>query len=580
MAAHVAAVHAAHGVSSMASFEALLRFRPVREGVLLSLIDALTETTEWLVRGGDRLSLIRLLDASEQASEPHTREAAAAACGQLYASGLLSATEADRVARLAVSPRINSFSRRSLLYALASHPADKLPPDVLGEVRALAWRTRPLTEEESNAGLDRVAAVTLASRPEALTDTVFLTECLGFQDGGNIRVPNSPRQLEENHAVGLLFAQEPLRFAAAMADILRQADSSAIGPALWAVRRVEHTIPLIADALLERICRMDGGRLSEPAVLKVAAGITPAGLLGREWQKLKQWMPQAREALAQTLAGLGRLAEPLATQRFNLLAQLAGDGLYPIRRAAFRALAICEEARFGALLTSWAVARTVGCEPLRQRASEGCGWLPILPAEGPLAELAWDPEKAVREACVRSAAERSERQHAASYAAMVLAATDPGDVVQHWRYGVALGKIGDDQSIELLEQRMSCDLPPSVRFWLQRVKKAIKYRWDQVTRKWPEPWFTRRSATVPMRGSIRAANGQEIEVEGYIWRTTPEPPERLASWGGWMMAGNWIDAGVNKLTLPGRQPASILVTSSQIPSGITVFTGTGEYPES
>lgn len=103
-------------------------------------------------------------------------------------------------------------------------------------------------------------------------------------------------------------------------------------------------------------------------------------------------MPQARAARAETLAGMGGLEEPLSARRFELLVQLAGDGLYAVRRAAYRALSECEQARFAAHLTSWAVARSVSDGSLQRRASGGCGWLPETAVEGPLAALAWDPE--------------------------------------------------------------------------------------------------------------------------------------------------------------------------------------------
>ena len=379
-------------------------------------------------------------------------------------------------------------------------------------------------------------------------------------------------------AVGLLFGRDPDRFAGAVANVLRQANPPAASPALWAVRRTGHRIPIVEEALLERVSMMDDGRVSDPQVLEVAAAIIPEKLLSRGWEKLEQWIPQARAALAVTLASIGHLEEALAERRFELLVRLAGDGLHAVRRAAYRSLARCEEVRFAALLASWAVAHFRGGEAVRRRASEGCGWLPEAPVEGPLAALAWDPEESVRESFVQASAERDERRLAKMYGTSVLAVAKPEDVFRLWRYGAALGQVGDDHSVELLERKLGNDLAPSVRFWLKRVKTAVKRRWDKVTQAWPEPWFTRRGVTVPLRGVIKAPNGREIEVHGYIWRTTPEPPERLYTWGGWVVGGR-LDVGENQLLLPGRRPVPILVTTLQFPSGPAVFSGAAEYPD-
>jgi hypothetical protein len=36
---------------------------------------------------------------------------------------------------------------------------------------------------------------------------------------------------------------------------------------------------------------------------------------------------------------------------------------------------------------------------------------------------------------------------------------------------------------------------------------------------------------------------------------------------------------MHEMILPGRKVVQILITNSQVPNGITVFTGAAEYPE-
>jgi hypothetical protein len=85
------------------------------------------------------------------------------------------------------------------------------------------------------------------------------------------------------------------------------------------------------------------------------------------------------------------------------------------------------------------------------------------------------------------AGDRREAEWAESYTALVLSAATPADVVRLWRYGSALAPLGDDRTVERLRERADKNLPPSVRFWLDRIRKAVQSRWDDVVRRWPEP---------------------------------------------------------------------------------------------
>jgi hypothetical protein len=86
-AAHVAAIHAAHGAGTREAFDRLLGFAPIRDGVLLSLIEALSDTADGLAQAGDRGAIERLLAAAEGDPTEHTRAAAAGAVADPLSTG-------------------------------------------------------------------------------------------------------------------------------------------------------------------------------------------------------------------------------------------------------------------------------------------------------------------------------------------------------------------------------------------------------------------------------------------------------------------------------------------------------------
>jgi hypothetical protein len=105
-----------------------------------------------------------------------------------------------------------------------------------------------------------------------------------------------------------------------------------------------------------------------------------------------------------------------------------------------------------------------------------------------------------------------------------LASAVPYDVIRNWRHGIGLCRVGDDSTVRWLESRLGAGLPPSVRFWLKRIRKGAERRWAEVTSKWPEPWYARPGHLERFSGVIRGENGEEAVLTGPLWLMPAEAP--------------------------------------------------------
>src|SRR5262249_11111977 len=159
---------------------------------------------------------------------------------------------------------------------------------------------------------------------------------------------------------------------------------------------------------------------------------------------------------------------------------------YGVRRAAFRAMARISPEALHSISTAWALLTEVNAQPaerpyvidLRRRAAEAAAWLE-LPAEGPIADLACDPEPEVRITFARCRQERLEREWTRKSLRHVLAVCDDACLLTAWKYGRALERVGDDEALERLEERRQGEIPPGVRHWLGSLIKKLRTRWDK-----------------------------------------------------------------------------------------------------
>jgi hypothetical protein len=218
---------------------------------------------------------------------------------------------------------------------------------------------------------------------------------------------------------------------------------------------------------------------------------------------------------------------------------------------------------------------------LWRRAAEAAAWLEPVPADGPIATLAFDPEPDVRETFARCRRERQERDWAGGYLGHVLAVRDGNSLLKAWKFGRVLERVGDDKTLERLEEQRRQDLPPGVRHWLGRLIKKLRARWDEVTRSWPEPWFARRGRLERVEALVGDDAVKAKQIACWLWQVPATDLVQFSVWGGWCV-GESLPVATQTLRVPGRQPATILVTQSLIGSqrtDPTYFTGSGPYPE-
>ena len=373
---------------------------------------------------------------------------------------------------------------------LATRPPADVPPAAV----EYAIRTLDSPAVEENRDPRPAALAVVALRPEARSDPAFLARHLGLteQDGAVFAGAFTLKGVAP-HVVGRYFVAEPERFGPVVASLLRDGDAGVLAHLLPSMREAESRNPaVVLDALVVRLRNADHGRVAELPLLHTLAAVAPDRLLANGCSGMAAWLPQLRADLADTLGRLGSLSQSLANSRFDLLIRLAGDGFYAVRRAAYRAAVGCDLDRFISLASSWALWREPGREGPRRFAAECAGWLPREVESEHFAQLEWDQEPGVREKHERSLRERDDRLSANEFENRVLEVRESDGVIRNWRHGIGLSRVGDDSTISRLADRLGHGLPPSVRFWLKRVRKAVERRWGDVTRKWPEPWFARR----------------------------------------------------------------------------------------
>jgi hypothetical protein len=571
LVAQIGAIHAAHGASNAEAFEALLGYRQVGPGVLYSLVEALAESAATEVRAGDRSIVGRLLDAAERADREDTRGAAAGAISDLLEWRLLTREEVARIPKVLESPTTDRHGRRELLFSLACCPPDEVPAAVLDRARIMLDEASAVQE-----GTVHAALTVIARQPKSRSDFDFLTRRLGLEESdGTFVAGEKTREGVVPHVVGRFFVAEPDRFGAAVTSLIENGDASALSYLLPSIRELGPRNPIgVVDALLARLRQADEGSVADLPLLHLLAEIAPNRLL-TACAGVDAWLPQARSELANTLGRLLELSAASADLRFHLLIKLTGDGIYAVRRAAYRAAARCDPERLAKLIESWADWREVGREGPRRRAAECAAWL--FDISGSINSLRGDQEPGVRDAFERSMLEREERDRASNYEKHVLSVSNPDGIIAAWRYGVALSQVGDDSTIYILAERGRQGLPAAVRFWLARVRKAVERRWNDVTTKWPEPWYARPGLLETFEGTIRAKD-QVVTVSGTLWQMQGGQPGSFNSWGGWAAASNMLTGG-QELLIPGRRAAKIIIGTSHWPDGNVVFSGNGPYPD-
>jgi hypothetical protein len=584
-AAHVAAVHVAHSAQTVEALRALLAFEPIRQGVLISVIEAIAETTWSLMRAGKFDAFASLLQIARTADAPYRRTAAAASLARLLRTGMNANIPVSVFIHIATDSSVDLYGRRELLESIGHLPSGSFSKNELSELAEIALGRSQATvaggvKNEPNQ-LSDIALAVLARQGELTDNPDLLNQSLGIRrtTTGWEPLHDAPIGITKSHVLGILFSREPSEFASMVSKIILKESGLAVSQLEPFIKLVGDDTPqTVVEALLERAHRADRGRSAETDVLFLLAKVARRALLTDEWAHVENWLPQGREAMGDALASMGELDDELGSLQVKLLLKLAGDGQFAVRRAAYRALADVQPMFLANICTSWAVITNEEAIEIRKRAAEGSGWVreDLLSTE--VQALAWDAEPHVRESYNRAMVDRRERDWAALYIEEVLAVKEPAGIITAWKYGKALVGVGDDRVIERLEShKRSTGLAPAIRHWLGRVAKDVRSRWEEVLRKWPEPWYTRRGDLETIEGTLKRGADVELALEGCLWYAPSRELGGISSWGGWTPSA--VATGKYELVLPDGRTGSLYVDRSHHPTGPSFFVGTGPYPE-
>ncbi|CAN5708997.1 hypothetical protein BH23PLA1_BH23PLA1_27790 [soil metagenome] len=582
--AQIGAVHVAHSARSEQAFRTLVEFGMFKEGgVLISLIDALADCAAAMIASG-RLDAGGILWRSTRRDQPsHRRIAAAAALARLLRRRLLRLDCASELIDLIRDDSLDIFARREILDAAGFVGQGSPDPALVETLRMIATEAHPTDAPAEDAiwpALGPVALAALARLGVLSSDDELLGRALGLARGREgWSFPSGPKDPSSAaFATGLMYVGDPETFAPAMVSLIQADDWVTFSRLIPHLRRVHHATPTaVIEALVERAHRMQTDRTAEPELFPLLAYLAPDRLVREPWGDPSAWTPQVRSAFADAVA----TARPPTPELLRILPPLLGDGQYGVRRAAYRAMASVGAESLATLCESWAVTdedEGKDALELRQRAAEAAGWLPDRLRSPVVEALATDSEPSVRQAFARCDRERRERAWARTYVDRLVKVEEECDLLSAWRYGRALGQVGDDDALDRLEQRrQDPELPPALRHWLTRVIKKVRKRWDEVTRRWPEPWFARRGRLEEVVGVVIQADGTERAFRGWLWQVIKSDPTAISSWGGWSEQDG-LATGKATLKVDDRRPAEIVVTLVNHPSGTTYFSGNRHYP--
>ncbi len=581
--AHIGAISVAGSARSEEAFTALMSFATFKqEGVLLSLIDALANCAAALIDSGRSTAEEALLKTARTGELAHRRTASAAALAKLIRRNVIRRPNLRDLTDLIQDQSLDIYARRELIDACGHMRQAGREAELFAALRTIAVKGVTVDGKDTEPGtlpsLSPVALGALARWGVLANDSALLNDALGL-----VRSPEGwalstevKRVSVASFVIGIMYAESAEAFAPAVALLIRESDwlsLSRLVPHL--VRDGCVTPSVVIDALVERIRRVQTGRTAEPELFSLLARLAPDRLVEEHWGDFSAWMPQARSEFADALA----LTQRATVTPQQLMLPLLGDGQYGVRRAAYRAMSSVDAGALATICESWALTNEgEDAVELRERAAEAAAWLPEELRSPQIAALSTDPEPTVRQAYKRCDRERRERKWAEIYVNRIMAVADDRGIEAIWRYGRALAAVGDDQILERLERhRKNGDLPPALQHWLTRIIKKLRKCWDEVTRRWPEPWFARRGRLEEVEGVVVHADGAEIAFRGWLWLVIKSDPTAISSWGGWAMQGG-LRTGSATLRINGRTPAEILVNQVNAPNGATYFSGNEPYP--
>ncbi|NQV24550.1 MAG: hypothetical protein HQ518_09300 [Rhodopirellula sp.] len=586
LVAHNGAIKLAKSAGTRQAFETLADFGfTYGGGVLRSVSQAVADVARQRIDSGDKDIVQTLLAKAVNHDAPKRhRDVAIASLCHLATRDLVQEDVSDDLLRLVKDTSLDNFSRCEAIEAIGFLKA--------GSIGSAVPILVELASNESDLGWRAIEALI---RHELFTDhSEMIASRLRLQRSGSVwsLADDQPILGWQAFLVGLLYRSERDLFATAVSQIVERAKADAVFQILQSASHYgKHTPETVTDALVGRIYRRFSTGTVETVLFDSLASISSQRLVDEEWDRQwADWLPDGRVAFCNALADT-QLSERSLGRAITLLTQLALDGIYAVRRAAFRAMASLDAQAFIDTCSIWAQSSMVR---LRKRAAEAIAWFPMrasAPANVDDWGLSFDFERSVREIAANSGSERWERHWADEYLKIVLEVKQPTNeqLLNAYRYGRALTKLGDDATIRRLRQHVTdSPLSTNVCHWILRLIKATEDRWNKVSRNWPKPWFNWSGVVEELDGNLVLGNGKTFACSFSLWRMSQTGPSDLGEWGGAVKPSpdvNWaafLAVGTVEVEIPGRSNAHVIIskqfTTSVEGTRLLIIHGSGHYP--
>jgi hypothetical protein len=590
----LAASRVARSAETDEAFDLLSRPGLTRDGmVMLETVEGLVSAT--LAIGENPAHRERVLNRLFDAlASPSTRAQLSAACCAISAAayrGWLT-TEPWRerlLSTLETEPPIplQPHDLARLVGAIAGLPRENLPVDFFE--RLALWGH----EREDRLGARALEVLVNLGHFSEHADWIAPKLGLTRGDGGAWEWhANSPSQVEWGPLlIAELYAQAPLDFGRALCSVLKDErwfpNYDTAGALLRLVRAERTAIDEpIAAALVARARQRNSSRFADLSLFGQLAALVPERLACENWSvEWPNWLSEARVSLANALGALpdAVLSPEARRHAVGMLVSLARDGHFSVRRAALRALGRLLPEQLASLCA--ALSSESSSVEERSLAAEAWAWL----KEGSewRDRLAADANKRVRES-VRAAAEaRQRRDWANDYLGFLVSLDHPtnAEILRSWKYGNALSRVGDDETIEALRSHLeNVDMASCMRFRLTGVLKEMEKRWEAVTKKWPQPMLSLPGNVETSAGTLRCGD-RVFGVTCTLWHIGSVTVDVARRWGGVAEASDvglefvtvFNQSGI--LTLEDGRKGEIFVHGISSEARAS-FRGIGRYPVS
>lgn len=578
-------IEVARSSGSCEAFEALLHFGfTIEDEVLLSTIDAITDVAIYRLNNGDQDVYERVLAMTMIGNQKSHRDGAIAAFCRMATCGHVHGDWLRHLWDFVTSDGMDAYSRCAALEAIA-HTKSKETDEWAESIRQIA------KSDESDVGWRACEAMILR---DWLTtdDESWIFQRLGVIECDSKLELADPATYADWQAFvgGLLFQKDQSRFCNVVSGILEYASTACVFQVLPSLRHHGADCPENVSDALERRIRMSNERGStNTEFFSTLGAISPSRLLTLSMSpNLRDWLVEGRTALCEAIRSLAINDEECRIEALDCLVPMMRDAAFQVRRSAYRAVAEVDVHSLELVCEPWSKSADI---ELCKRAAEAVAWLPIssYPDEVVLEfGFAWDAEPSVRGVWKDVLVSRRERSWAKNYLDSILSSS-PSVTSESYRYGRALAKLGDDDSIRRIDEfltRQGGNLPPNVRHWLKKIASDIRSNWRKKTLEWPEPWSHETGTIEKLTGNLVFKDGKQLKVQLSLWCRHRSGPSDLGEWGG---SAEDLDRKIPfhldacdevEIRISGRESAMAQVSQSHWASTTTklVLRGTGPYP--